>query len=89
VALPAGRHLAFAAPGGSAWFAGCVYFEASLAAHATVDKNRTRFMLIHNKEDDIVEPKRAAPDFLVLLKRGRVQLQHRAGARPGDGAVTS
>jgi len=45
-----------------------VYFEASPAAYATVDKNRTRFMLIHGKEDDIVDPKQAA-DFLILLKR--------------------
>jgi acetyl esterase/lipase len=45
-----------------------VYFEASPVAYATVDKNRTRFMLIHGKEDDIVDPKQAT-DFLVLLKQ--------------------
>jgi len=45
-----------------------IYFEASPAAYATVDKNRTRFMLIHGKEDDIVDPKQAT-DFLVLLKQ--------------------
>jgi len=45
-----------------------IYFEASPAAYATVDKNRTRFMLIHGKEDDIVDPKQPT-DFLVLLKQ--------------------
>jgi acetyl esterase/lipase len=45
-----------------------VYFEASPIAYATVDKNRTRFMLIHGKEDDIVDPKQAT-DFLALLKQ--------------------
>jgi acetyl esterase/lipase len=45
-----------------------IYFEASPAAYATVDRNRTRFMLIHGKEDDIVDPKQAT-DFLVLLKQ--------------------
>ncbi len=45
-----------------------IYFEASPVAYATVDKNRARFMLIHGKEDDIVDPKQAT-DFLVLLKQ--------------------
>jgi acetyl esterase/lipase len=45
-----------------------IYFEASPIAYATVDRNRTRFMLIHGKEDDIVDPKQAT-DFLVLLKQ--------------------
>ncbi len=45
-----------------------VYFEASPDAYVTVDKNRTRYMLIHGKEDDIVDPKQAT-DFLTLLKQ--------------------
>ncbi len=45
-----------------------IYFEASPAAYATVDKNRTRIMLIHGMEDDIVDPKQAT-DFLILLKQ--------------------
>ena len=45
-----------------------VYFEASPDSYATVDKKRTRFMLIAGKEDDIVDPKQAA-DFLTLLKQ--------------------
>jgi acetyl esterase/lipase len=44
-----------------------VYFEASPAAYATVDKNRTRYFLA-GKEDDIVDPKQAT-DFLNLLKQ--------------------
>jgi acetyl esterase/lipase len=45
-----------------------VYFEASPASYATFDKNRTRFMLIHGKEDNIVDPKQTS-DFLILLKQ--------------------
>ena len=45
-----------------------VYFEASPAAYATFDKNRTRYFLIAGKEDDIVDPKQAS-DFLTLLKQ--------------------
>jgi len=45
-----------------------VYFEASPDSYSTVDKKRTRFMLIHGKEDDIVDPKQAT-DFLNLLKQ--------------------
>jgi acetyl esterase/lipase len=45
-----------------------VYFEASPDSYATVDKKRTRFMLIAGKEDDIVDPKQAT-DFLTLLKQ--------------------
>ena len=45
-----------------------IYFEASPVAYATVDKNRTRFMLIHGMEDDIVDPKQAT-DFQLLLKQ--------------------
>lgn len=45
-----------------------IYFEASPAAYATVDKSRTRYLLIHGLEDDIVDPKQAT-DFLRLLKQ--------------------
>lgn len=45
-----------------------VYFESSPAAYATVDKNRTRYLLIHGKEDDIVDPAQAT-EFLRLLKQ--------------------
>ncbi|HMA71857.1 MAG TPA: alpha/beta hydrolase [Xanthobacteraceae bacterium] len=45
-----------------------IYFEASPVAYATVDKNRTRFMLIHGQEDDIVDPKQAT-EFHLLLKQ--------------------
>jgi acetyl esterase/lipase len=45
-----------------------VYFEASPIAYATVDKNRTRYLLVHGKEDDIVDPAQAT-NFLTLLKQ--------------------
>lgn len=44
------------------------YFDASPAAYATTDKNRTRFLLIQGLQDDIVDP-RQATDFLKLLKQ--------------------
>jgi len=45
-----------------------IYFESSPTAYATVDKNRTRYLLIHGKEDDIVDPVQAT-NFLNLLKQ--------------------
>jgi acetyl esterase/lipase len=45
-----------------------IYFEASPAAYATVDRNRTRYLLLHGLEDDIVDPKQAT-GFLNLLKQ--------------------
>jgi acetyl esterase/lipase len=45
-----------------------VYFEASPAAYATFDKNRTRFLLVQGMVDDIVNPSQAT-DFLTLLKQ--------------------
>ncbi len=45
-----------------------VYFEASPSAYATVDKNRTRYLLIHGQEDDIVDPRQGS-DFLLILKQ--------------------
>jgi acetyl esterase/lipase len=45
-----------------------IYFDASPAAYATVDRNRTRYLLLHGLEDDIVDPKQAT-GFLNLLKQ--------------------
>jgi acetyl esterase/lipase len=47
-----------------------VYFESSPAAYATFDRNRTRYLLVLGKEDDIVDPKQAT-DFLNLLKQAK------------------
>ena len=44
------------------------YFDASPAAYATTDHNRTRFMLVQGQQDDIVDPHQAT-EFLKLLKQ--------------------
>lgn len=45
-----------------------IYFEASPAAYATTDHNRTRYLLVHGMVDDIVDPQQAT-GFLNLLKQ--------------------
>jgi len=48
------------------------YFDASPMSHATVDKNektRTRFLLIHGTNDDIVDPQTQSQAFLTALKQ--------------------
>jgi acetyl esterase/lipase len=46
-----------------------VFFEASPISYATVDKNSTRFLLIHGDHDDIVDPATQSTVFLTALKR--------------------
>jgi len=49
-----------------------VYFDASPVSYATVDKNektRTRFLLIHGTNDDIVDPQTQSQVFLTALKQ--------------------
>ena len=46
-----------------------VYFEASPLSYATVDKNRTRFLLVYGREDDIVDPISQSERFLTALKQ--------------------
>jgi acetyl esterase/lipase len=49
-----------------------VYFEASPLSYATVEKNektRTRFLLIHGTNDDIVDPQTQSQVFLTALKQ--------------------
>ena len=46
-----------------------VFFEASPISYATVDKNSTRFLLIHGDHDDIVDPATQSTAFLMSLKR--------------------
>jgi acetyl esterase/lipase len=46
-----------------------VFFEASPISYATVDKNSTRFLLIHGDHDDIVDPATQSTAFLTGLKR--------------------
>ena len=48
------------------------YFDASPMSYATVDKNektRTRFLLIHGTDDDIVDPQTQSQAFLTALKQ--------------------
>jgi acetyl esterase/lipase len=43
-----------------------VYFEASPISYATVDRNQTRFLLIHGSADDIVDPAQAQQFWTAL-----------------------
>ena len=48
------------------------YFDASPTSYATVEKNektRTRFLLIHGTNDDIVDPQTQSQVFLTALKQ--------------------
>jgi dipeptidyl aminopeptidase/acylaminoacyl peptidase len=46
-----------------------VFFEASPISYATVDKNSTRFQLIHGDHDDIVDLTTQSTAFLIALKQ--------------------
>jgi acetyl esterase/lipase len=46
-----------------------IFFEASPISYATVDKNLTRFLLIHGDHDDIVDPGTQSMPFLAALKQ--------------------
>ena len=46
-----------------------VFFEGSPISYATVDKNSTRFLLIHGTNDDIVDPATQSTAFLLALKQ--------------------
>jgi acetyl esterase/lipase len=46
-----------------------VFFEASPTSYATVDRNSTRFLLIHGTNDDIVDPATQSTAFLDALKQ--------------------
>jgi acetyl esterase/lipase len=46
-----------------------MFFEASPLSYVTVDKNRTRFLLIYGREDDIVDPATQSERFLTALKQ--------------------
>jgi acetyl esterase/lipase len=46
-----------------------VFFEASPISYATVDRNSTRFLLIHGDHDDIVDPATQSAAFLLALKQ--------------------
>jgi acetyl esterase/lipase len=46
-----------------------VFFDASPISYATVEKNSTRFLLIHGTDDDIVDPASQSTAFLGALKQ--------------------
>ena len=46
-----------------------LFFEGSPISYATVDKNATRFLLIHGTNDDIVDPAMQSTAFLTALKQ--------------------
>jgi acetyl esterase/lipase len=46
-----------------------VFFEASPISYVTVDKNSTRFLLLHGTNDDIVDPATQSTAFLNALKQ--------------------
>ncbi len=47
-----------------------IFFEASPISYATVDRNRTRFLLIHGTDDDIVDPAQAQQFWQALNQAG-------------------
>jgi len=46
-----------------------IYFDASPISYATADRNKTRFLLIHGTNDDIVDPPSQSGAFLTALTR--------------------
>ncbi len=59
-----------------------VFFEASPISYATIDRNRTRFLLIHGTDDDIVDYAQAK-DFWQALNQA--QFYSRRIVLPGTG----
>ena len=46
-----------------------MFFEASPINYATVDRNTTRFLLVHGTDDDIVDPPTQSIAFLNALNQ--------------------
>jgi acetyl esterase/lipase len=49
-----------------------VYFESSPMSYATIEKNRTRFLLIHGTNDDIVDPPSQSQAFWLALNQAGI-----------------
>jgi len=60
-----------------------LFFESSPMSYATVDKNTTRFLLVHGTNDDIVDPATQSTAFLGALKQA--QFVARTIVIPGAG----
>jgi acetyl esterase/lipase len=52
-----------------------IYFESSPISYATVDKNHTRFLLIHGTNDDIVDPATQSQAFLTALNSAGIYVR--------------
>jgi dipeptidyl aminopeptidase/acylaminoacyl peptidase len=48
-----------------------VFFESSPISYATVDKNSTRFLLVHGTNDDVVDSATQSSAFLTALKQAQ------------------
>ena len=60
-----------------------VFFESSPISYATVDKNSTRFLLVHGTNDDVVDSATQSTAFLAALKQA--QFVARTIVIPGAG----
>ena len=49
-----------------------IYFDSSPISYATADRNKTRFLLIHGTNDDIVDPPSQSGAFLTALTRAGI-----------------
>jgi len=58
--------------GGSPMLIRRAYFDASPISYATVDNNRTRFLLVHGTADDIVDLASQTQAFLKALKQAGI-----------------
>jgi acetyl esterase/lipase len=52
-----------------------VYFESSPISYATIERNRTRFLLIHGTNDDIVDPPSQSQAFLIALNQAGIPVR--------------
>jgi len=53
-----------------------VYFESSPLSYATIERNRTRFLLIHGTADDIVDPATQSQPFQTGLNQAGFTVRH-------------
>jgi dipeptidyl aminopeptidase/acylaminoacyl peptidase len=65
-----------------------VFFEASPINYATVDRNSTRFLLIHGDHDDIVDPATQSVAFLNALTQARFYVRRTIIPEAGHFFVT-
>jgi acetyl esterase/lipase len=49
-----------------------IYFDSSPISYATIDRTRTRFLLIHGTNDDVVDPTTQSQAFLTALNQAGI-----------------